>query len=227
MPEDKVRFRMPLVGGAFGLKGHIFPEDVAVCAAARLLPGNQIKWIEKRTEDISFSVQEREQIHVIEVAAKRDGTVLGVRDKMIADMGAYGASPWGGLTFTMITGAFFPGPYHFKNYHFDHVAVLTNKTPMGSIRGPGMFSANFVMERAIDLLAHKLGMDPIEVRLKNLIEDREFPYTTATNLIYDKCSLVESLKLGAKLIGYEKLRLEHQSITKEGDFPRDRHSIID
>jgi aerobic carbon-monoxide dehydrogenase large subunit len=218
MPEDKVRFRMPLVGGAFGLKGHIFPEDVAVCAAARLLPGNQIKWIEKRTEDISFSVQEREQIHVIEVAAKRDGTVLGVRDKMIADMGAYGASPWGGLTFTMITGAFLPGPYHFKNYHFDHVAVLTNKTPMGSIRGPGMFSANFVMERAIDLLAHKLGMDPIEVRLKNLIEDREFPYTTATNLIYDKCSLVESLKLGAKLIGYEKLRLEHNQLRKKGIF---------
>jgi carbon-monoxide dehydrogenase large subunit len=215
MPEEKIRFRMPLVGGSFGLKGHIFPEDVAVCAAARLLPGKQIKWIEKRTEDISFSIHEREQIHEIEVAVKRDGTILGVKDKMIADMGAYGASPWGGLTFTMITGAFLPGPYHFKNYHFDHVAVLTNKTPMGSIRGPGMFSANFVMERAIDLLARKLGMDPFEVRMKNLITDSEFPYTSVTNLVYDKCSLVESMKLGAKLIGYEKLCKEHEELRKK------------
>ena len=158
MPEDKVHFRMPDVGGSFGLKGHIFTEDVSVCLAATLLPGRAIKWIEKRTEDISFAIHAHEQIHYIEVAAKKDGTILGLRDKMIADMGAYGASPWGGLTFTMVTtGLFLPGPYRFKNYFFDHIAVLTNKTPIGSIRGPGMLSANFVMERILDILAHKLG----------------------------------------------------------------------
>jgi aerobic carbon-monoxide dehydrogenase large subunit len=216
MREDKIRFVMPDVGGAFGLKGHVFPEDVAVCAAARLLPGVAIKWIEKRTEDISFSIQEREQIHYVEVAAKRDGTVLGVKDKMIADMGAYGASPWGGLTFTMITGAFVPGPYSFKNYYFEHVAVLTNKTPMGSVRGPGMFSANFVMERMLDILARELELDPSEVRLKNLIKTDEFPFTSATGLIYDKCSLVESLKKGMEIADYSELKRQHAEARKKG-----------
>jgi aerobic carbon-monoxide dehydrogenase large subunit len=216
MSEDKVHFKTPDVGGAFGLKGHIFVEDVAVCAASKLLPNLSIKWIEKRSEDISFSIQEREQIHYIEVAAKKDGTILGVKDRMIADMGAYGASPWGGLTFTMITGAFLPGPYRFKNYLFEHIAVLTNKTPMGSVRGPGMFSANFVMERVLDILAHKLGIDPYEVRLKNLIKDNEFPYTTATGLVYDKCSLESSLKKGGKTIGYNEIRREHEELRKKG-----------
>ncbi len=218
MPEDRVHFRMPDVGGAFGLKGHIFPEDVSVCAAARLLPGRTIKWVEKRTEDISFSVHEREQIHDIEVAAKKDGTIIGVKDRMIADMGAYAASPWGGLTFTMITGMFLPGPYRFKNYYFEHIAVLTNKTPMGSVRGPGMLSANFVMERALDIVAHKLELDPYDVRMKNVIRDDEFPFTTATSLVYDKCSLTESLKSGAIAVNYQKLRKDHEELRRKGIF---------
>jgi carbon-monoxide dehydrogenase large subunit len=216
MGEEKIHFKMPDVGGAFGLKGHIFPEDVAVCAAARFIPDTWIKWIEKRTENISFSVQEREQIHYVEVAAKKDGTILGVRDKMIADMGAYGASPWGGLTFTMITGAFLPGPYRFKDYFFEHIAVVTNKTPMGSVRGPGMFSANFVMERALDIVAHKLELDPYDVRIRNLIRPEEFPFTTATGLIYDKCSLIESLKIGSDLVRYRELRKEHKELRARG-----------
>jgi carbon-monoxide dehydrogenase large subunit len=214
--EDKIHFQLPDIGGAFGLKGHIFPEDVSVCAAARLLPGMAIKWVEKRTEDISYSVQERDQIHYIEVATKKDGTILGVKDKMIADMGAYAASPWGGLTFTMLTGLVLPGPYHFKNYYFEHVAVLTNKTPMGSIRGPGFFSANFVMERALDILAHKLNLDPLEVRRRNLIQDSEFPYSTVTGLVFDKCSLTESLEKGARIIGYNELRRQHVELRKRG-----------
>lgn len=217
MPEDRVHFRMPDVGGAFGLKGHIFPEDVSVCLAARLLPGRAIKWVEKRTEDISFAIHAHEQIHDIEVAAKRDGTIIGVRDRMIADLGAYGASPWGGLTFSFfLTGGFLPGPYRFKNYLFQHTAVLTNKTPVGSIRGPGMLSANFIMERMLDIVAHRLNLDPYEVRLKNLIRDDEFPFTSVTNLVYDKCSLIESLKTGALAINYEKLRKEHQELRKKG-----------
>ncbi len=217
MPEDKVHFRMPDVGGSFGLKGHIFTEDVSVCLAATLLPGRAIKWIEKRTEDISFAIHAHEQIHYIEVAAKKDGTILGLRDKMIADMGAYGASPWGGLTFTMVTtGLFLPGPYRFKNYFFDHIAVLTNKTPIGSIRGPGMLSANFVMERILDILAHKLGLDPYEVRMKNLVRDDEFPFTSSTGLVYDKCSLIESLTSGALAVNYRNLRKEHEELRKKG-----------
>jgi aerobic carbon-monoxide dehydrogenase large subunit len=217
MPEDKVHFRMPDVGGAFGLKGHIFPEDVSACLAARLLPGKTIKWVEKRTEDISFAIHAHEQIHDIEVAAKKDGTIIGVRDRMIADIGAYGASPWGGLTFSFaLTGGFLPGPYRFKNFYFEHTAVLTNKTPMGSIRGPGMLSANFVMERMLDIVAHRLDLDPYEVRMKNLIRDEEFPFTTATNIVYDKCSLIDSLKTGALAVNYEKLRREHQELRKQG-----------
>ena len=217
LPEDRVHFRMPDVGGSFGLKSHVFPEEISTCIAARLLPGYAIKWIEKRTEDISFAIHEREQIHDLEIAVKKDGTILGVKDRMLADMGAYGASPWGGLTFTIVTcGLFIPGPYRFKDFYLEHVAVLTNKTPMGSIRGPGMFSANFLMERMIDIVAHRLELDPYEIRLKNLIRDDEFPFTSATNLVYDKCSLIESLKVGALSIGYENLRREHQELRKKG-----------
>ncbi len=219
MEEGKIHFRMPDVGGSFGLKGHVFPEDVAVCAAARLVPDTPIKWIEKRTEDISYSVQEREQIHYIEIAAKKDGTILGVKDKLVADMGAYGASPWGGLTFTTtLTGGFLPGPYRFKSYFFEHWAALTNKTPMGSVRGPGMFSANFIMERAIDILAHKLDLDPYDVRMRNLIRPDEFPFTSASGIVYDKCSLSESLKLGSDLVKYKELRKEHEELRKKGIF---------
>ncbi len=197
IPEDKIHVKVGDVGGAFGLKGHIFPEEVAVCAAARLLPGHPIKWIEKRTENISFAIHEREQIHELEVAVRKDGKILGLKDSMIADIGAYGASPWGGLPFPQITAAYLPGPYNIANYELDLRACLTNKTPLGSVRGPGMLSANFVMERMLDIVAHKLDIDPLEVRRKNLIRSEEFPFTTVTGLEYDECSFTESLEKGA------------------------------
>ncbi len=216
IPEDRIHVKVGDVGGAFGLKGHIFPEEVAVCAAARSLPSRPIKWVEKRTENISFSIHEQVQIHAVEVAVKRDGTILGVKDTILADIGAYGASPWGGLPFPNITGIFLPGPYHIRNYQLDLTTCLTNKTPLGSVRGPGMLSANFVMERMLDIIAHKLGLDPYEVRKKNMIRSDEFPFTTATGLEYDRCSLIEALETGAKEFNYEKLRLEHSNLRKQG-----------
>ena len=216
IPESRIHIKVGDVGGAFGLKGHVFPDEVAVCAAARLLPGRPIKWIEKRTENISFAIHEREQIHELEVAVKKDGVILGLRDSMVADIGAYGASPWGGLPFPQITGAFLPGPYNIKNYELDLRACVTNKTPLGSVRGPGMLSANFVMERMVDIIAHKLDLDPIEVRRKNFIRSDEFPYTTATGLEYDKCSLTESLERGAAEIDYENLKREHEALRRKG-----------
>jgi carbon-monoxide dehydrogenase large subunit len=216
IPEDKIHVKIGDAGGAFGLKGHVFPDEVAVCAAARLLPGHAIKWIEKRTENISSSIHEREQIHDLQVCVKKDGTILGLKDTMIADVGAYGASPWGGLPFVQITGAYLPGPYRIKNYELDLIACVTNKTPLGSVRGPGMLSANFVMERMMDIVAHKLGLDPYEVRMKNLIHSDEFPYTTVTGLRYDLCSLTESLERGAVEIDYENLRRDHAELRKQG-----------
>ena len=181
-----------------------------------MLPNHPIKWIEKRTENISFATHEREQIHEIEVAVRKDGTVLGLKDRMIADVGAYGASPWGGLPFPLITGAYLPGPYNIRNYELDLHAYLTNKTPLGSVRGPGMLSANFVMERMVDIVAHKLDLDPLEVRRKNLIRSDEFPFTTATGLEYDKCSLTESLERGAIDFDYENLKREHATLRGKG-----------
>lgn len=216
IPEDRIHVRVRDVGGAFGLKGHIFPEEVAVCAAALFLPGQPIKWIEKRSENISFSIHEREQIHELEVAVRKDGEILGLKDIITADIGAYGAPPWGGLPFPQITGAFLPGPYRIKNYELRIRACLTNKTPLGSVRGPGMLSANFVMERMIDTVAHKLGLDPYIVRMKNLIRPDEFPFSTATGLEYDKCSLIESLEKGATQFGYENLKREHAALREKG-----------
>ncbi|MDA4130610.1 MAG: xanthine dehydrogenase family protein molybdopterin-binding subunit [Thaumarchaeota archaeon] len=218
IPEARIHVQVGDVGGAFGLKGHVFPDEVAVCAAARLLPGHPIKWIEKRSENISFSIHEREQIHDLQIAVKKDGTILGLKDTLNADVGAYGASPWGGLPFPQITGAFLPGPYRIKNYELNLVCCVTNKTPLGSVRGPGMLAANFVMERIVDITAHRLGLDPYQVRMKNLIRSNEFPFTSVTGLKYDSCSLTESLQKGIVEFGYEKLKREHITLREKGIF---------
>ncbi|MDW8084473.1 MAG: xanthine dehydrogenase family protein molybdopterin-binding subunit [Candidatus Caldarchaeum sp.] len=205
IPENRVRVNACDVGGGFGMKAHIFREDLAVCYASMKL-GRPVKWFEDRAENFQSSVHEREQVHYVEIACKRDGTVLAVKDRCYADLGAFGAAPWGGGTLSMFTSVLLPGPYKLKAYSSEHIAVYTNKAPYGAVRGPALIQANYVIERVMDIVARELGLDPAEVRLKNLIKRNEQPFTTVSGQVFNSSSFDESLTKLLSIIEYEKLR---------------------
>jgi carbon-monoxide dehydrogenase large subunit len=225
LPENKVRVIACDVGGGFGSKAHIFREDVALAQAAINL-GRPVKWVESRTENLEASIHEREQVHILEIACKRDGTVLAVRDKCYADLGAYGAPPWGGGALSMFTSVLLPGPYKLKAYSSEHIAVYTNKGPYGAVRGPALLQANYVIERVMDIVARELGLDPAEVRLKNLVGSDEMPFTTLGGQVYNAATFDECLKKLLKLIDYERLRAEQIEKRKKGVYMGVGFSIL-
>ncbi len=215
LPENRVRVIACDVGGGFGMKAHIFREDIALAQAAMRL-GKPVKWFESRSENLEASIHEREQVHILEIACKRDGTILAVRDKCYADLGAYGAPPWGGGTLSMFTSVLLPGPYKLKAYSSEHIAVYTNKGPYGAVRGPALLQANYIIERVMDIVARELGLDPAEVRLKNLVRSDEMPFTTLSGQVYNAATFDECLRKLLKLIDYERLKAERRKVRDKG-----------
>ena len=209
LPESSIRVITPHVGGGFGPKMHLFPEDVVVCLLALRL-GRPVKWVEDRRENLLAGSHAREHVNRIEVAAKRDGTLLGLKVTLICDVGAYSLYPVSAALEPMTTVGIIPGPYRVRGYSYDAYAVATNKCPSGAYRGVGMALATFVRERVMDMLARRVEVDPAEIRRRNFIRPEEFPYTTASGLVLDSGSFGESLERLLQLAGYEKLRKEQQ-----------------
>ncbi|MEM2071581.1 MAG: xanthine dehydrogenase family protein molybdopterin-binding subunit [Nitrososphaerota archaeon] len=205
IPENKVRVIACDIGGGFGMKAHIFREDLVLCYASMKL-GKPVKWFETRSENLQSSIHEREQVHYLEIACKRDGTVLALRDRCYADLGAYGSPPWGGGSLSMFTSVLLPGPYKLKAYSSEHIAVYTNKCPYGAVRGPALLQANYIIERAMDAVAHELGLDPAEVRLKNLVRRADLPYTTLGGQVFNASTFDECLTKLLEVMEYDKLR---------------------
>jgi len=217
MPEHRVRVIAPDVGGGFGIKGHLFPEEIVVSLLA-MRTGRPVKWIEDRREHLLASVHAREHLHRIEVAYREDGTVTALRALLYVDCGAYSVFPW---TATMDTGmalGILPGPYRIANYECHGYSVTTNKCPLGPYRGVSRPAAALSIERAMDEVAHALGMDPVEVRRRNLVRPDEFPYTSVTGLVYDSGSFQESLERVCEVGGYEELRREQAEARAEGRY---------
>ncbi|MDG6908513.1 MAG: xanthine dehydrogenase family protein molybdopterin-binding subunit, partial [Nitrososphaerota archaeon] len=181
--ESRVRVIAPNVGGGFGLKSTLYQDELAVCQLSMRL-GKPVKWIETRTEHLLTSAHARDQIHYVEAGFKKDGTLAGLRDKIIVDFGAGGAI-WNGIAPALVTCGSIPGPYKFKNFSYDLHCVVTNKTPFGAHRGFGRPVASYVMERVMDIAARKLGIDPALIRGKNLIQKSDMPYTSPSGLTYD------------------------------------------
>jgi len=217
IPENKIRVTVKDIGGGFGVKGHFYREDVIACLLAMKL-GRPVKWSEDRIEHLQGSAHEREQIHDLEVAAKKDGTILAVKDRCIADIGAYGLPPWSGAPLTLFTNVLLPGAYRFRDYYGEHLSVVTNKCPYGAVRGPTMLQSNFVMERAIDLVARRLGLDPVTVRTKNLVSSNELPYTSATGMVYNSGSFRESVERLLEFVDYKQLREQQDEARKQGKY---------
>lgn len=212
--ENKIRVILPDVGGGFGAKLQTLQDDVLTVVLS-MMTGQPVKWIESRREDLQ-STGEREQTHYAEMALKSDGTILGLKDKMYADLGAYINSHTAGPP--VCTGFYLPGLYRFKNISYELIGVFTNKMPIDAYRGFGLPQACFVYEKMIDSAAKKLNLDPVEIRLKNFIKPNEFPFTVATGLVYDSGNYQETLAKAADAIGYSDFKEEQMKARKAGRY---------
>ena len=171
--QDSVRLVEVDVGGGFGVRGELYPEDVLIPFAALRL-GRPVKWIEDRAEHLVATNHAREQVHEIEVTATAEGRLLTLRDTYWCDQGAYVRTQ--GILPTLLPALHLPGPYRWEAFSIDAHAVLTHRTPTGTYRGPGMTEATFVRERMLDLVAAELCLDPVDLRRRNLVTAAEMPF---------------------------------------------------
>jgi aerobic carbon-monoxide dehydrogenase large subunit len=208
LPEQAIRVIAPDVGGGFGIKQDVYPEEVIVALLARRT-NRPVKWVESRREHLCTAVHAREQWHAMQLAVRNDGTILGMRADVLSDQGAYTRSL--GILCPSLTAAGLPGPYRFHNYVCNVRVALTNKAPAAAYRGAGQPEAVFATERIVDRLAHELGLDPAEVRRKNFIRPGEFPWDLGTEsaqvpVIYDSGEYAAGLDRALELANYARWR---------------------
>ena len=221
LPDDHVRvIAPPDVGGGFGTKGMYYPEYIAVAALARTL-GRPVKWVEDRREHTLVAVVEREQIHDLEIAATREGKILALRDALLHDMGAYTVS---GLNLPQNTMIHSLGPYAIPSFELSMRGVVTNTTPVGAYRGAGRPQGTAVIERAVDALARELGMDPVELRRRNLIAADRHPYQTGLAtagrgpVVYDSGDYPRCMQLALDALDLPAARREQARLRTEGRY---------
>src|SRR5262249_12993632 len=195
----------PDVGGGFGLKMHVFPEDVAIAALARRL-GRPVKWIETRRENLAAASQAREQRVEAEVAADAAGRLLALRSRVGSDAGAYHIYPLTAMLEALGTATILPGPYVTPAHAVEAITVKTDKPPLGAHRGGGMTMGAFVMERLLDLVAARLGLDPAEVRRRNLIPREAYPHVSPSGMRYDSGDFPKALEQALAAADYDGFR---------------------
>jgi carbon-monoxide dehydrogenase large subunit len=218
LPPHKIRVIAPDLGGGFGTKASGYAEDALIPIAAVAL-GRPVKWIESRREHMSGAAHARHQIHAIALAASRDGTILGVRDRIWLDLGAYNV--WG-VVLPYNTVAHLIGPHRIRNMQVEVSAVVTNKTPNAPYRGAGRPETVFAMDRIVDCLARELGMDPAELRRRNYIRPDELPYDfgmpyrDGNPLVYDTGDFPGALGQALEAAGYRQFRAEQPALRARG-----------
>ena len=210
--SDAVRVVVPDTGGGFGQKMALLPEEVAVAALARAT-GRPVKWVETRRENLAAAAHAREGRVEVEAAADGQGVLLALRARVLSDAGAYHIYPLTQALEPMGVASILPGPYRTPAYAWEAVAIATNKPPLGAYRGVGMTFGAFAMERTFDLLAERLGLDPAEIRRRNLIPPEAYPFTSAWGYVYDSGDYPRALADALALAGYARLRAE-QSVAR-------------
>jgi carbon-monoxide dehydrogenase large subunit len=215
LPETRVRVVAPDMGGGFGPKCVLYPEDVAVSAAAKLL-GRPVQWLSDRVEDLQATLHGREQVHRIRAAADEDGRVLAVFVDIYASNGAYAPWPYTAALDSGQASENVTGPYDIRCFERRVHAVVTNKAPMGPYRGVGRVIACLSMERVMDEVASRLRLDPLEVRRRNLV--REFPYETAAGLRFESGDYLRMLEMLEEALDWKRLRSENEALRKSGRF---------
>jgi aerobic carbon-monoxide dehydrogenase large subunit len=218
LPEARVRCVAPDVGGGFGGKGHVYPEDLLTVFLARKL-GRPVRWIEERREHMMSATHSRDQVHDLEVAFDDEGRILGLRDDYMVDCGAW--NPIGsGVAYN--TAVHLTGPYKIENLATSGKIVVTNKVPNAPYRGAGRPEAAFAMERTIDLIARTLGLEPAEVRWRNMIRAEEMPYRVGIPyrdgepIVYDSGDYPAALQQALDAVGGLVAFRERQQLALAG-----------
>ncbi len=197
LPHHLIRVIGPDVGGGFGVKDHIYEDELLVCLAALEL-GRPVKWVEGRRESLTATAQARGHVHDVEVAYELDGTLLAIRTHGVRDAGAnlsiFGPGPHASV------GVNLPGPYRWRAVRATGPVVVTNKVPAGAYRGFGQPQAVMIRERAVDMVAEDLGIDPVELRRRNMLAPDELPFTTRMSLNYENGDYPAALDRAAELI---------------------------
>jgi carbon-monoxide dehydrogenase large subunit len=213
-PEHRVRVIAPDVGGGFGGKLQVTPEEMITLLAARRV-GRPVKYTETRSDSLLTAHHGRDQIQDLELSARRDGTVLGLSVSLTANMGAYLGLVGPGVP---LLGAFmYNAIYKFPAYRFECSGVFTNTTFTDAYRGAGRPEATYAIERIMDELAAELGLDPLEVRRRNWITHEEFPFTSVAGLTYDSGNYEAATDKATGLLGYDELRREQAARRESGD----------
>jgi carbon-monoxide dehydrogenase large subunit len=213
LPETRLRVVAPEVGGGFGSKLNVYPEEALAAYLARQLC-RPVKWTETRRENFLATIHGRDQICEMEFAIGRDGTVLGLRARLWADLGAY----YQLLTplIPTLTGLMIAGCYRIPAVRVDLTGVFTNKMSTDAYRGAGRPEATYFIERAMDYVAAELGEDPAEFRRRHFPRPEEFPYATATGLVYDTGNYAAPFELALKKVGYARLRQQQRQARRQG-----------
>ena len=219
MPAERLRVVVPEVGGAFGPKGRAYHEDFLVAAAARRL-GRPVKWVESQRENLATMGHDRDQVHDVRVGFRRDGTITGVDDRFLADVGAY---PIEGDGLTANTVNHLCAAYRVTHYRAVGTSVVTSTMYNAPYRGAGRPEANLVMERVMDIAARRLGIDPAEIRRRNLVRPEEMPYRPGltykdgVSITYDPADFPATFERALGLLGYKDWRTRQET---QGRGPR-------
>ena len=203
------------VGGGFGVKAQVYPEEILLAWIARRL-NTAVRWIETRSEHMLTAGHARDQNVKLSAAVREDGRVLGLRATIFSNVGAYGIRPFGPLLDTLGCASLIPGPYDIGNYEYDSFTLATNRCPEGPYRGVGMVTAVLAHERLMDLIATRLALDPADVRRVNFVTRNQMPYTSATGHPYESGDYAAALDAALEAFGYAAAREDQKRARAEG-----------
>ena len=216
LPEHKIRVISPDVGGGFGSKIPAYADEALVAFAAMALD-RPVKWTEDRSENYKTTIHGRDHIEHVEICGTRDGKITGIRTRVYAGLGAYASTAAPGVP-TILHGLMYSGAYTIPNIHGTVFGVYTTTTPVDAYRGAGRPEATYLIERLVDLYAREIGMDPVDVRRKNLIPKDKFPYTVATGITYDSGNYEGTLDTALQALDYKAFRAEQARAREQGRY---------
>jgi len=219
LPESKVRVVAPDVGGGFGVKAVVYPEDLALCLMARALPGVALKWVEDRSEHLLAATHARDHRYLLTAGFAADGRLLALEADVTCNVGAYSVYPWTAGIEPLMAGGLLSGPYRLEHYRCTVRGVATNTAPSGPYRGVARPASVFAMETVLDDAAARLGVDPVDIRRRNMITPADVPYRMPSRLVDDSGRYGECLDAALAAAGYRRLRAEQARRRAHGGLP--------
>jgi carbon-monoxide dehydrogenase large subunit len=214
-PEQRIEVITPQVGGGFGQKAHVHPEEVLVCLLAIEL-GRPVRWIEDRRENLLSATHAKHQINEMAIAVDANGSFLAMRNRSSTDGGAYNTLPWTHLVESHVGASTLTGPYRIPRFNDESLSLVTNKCPIGAYRGVGWSAGHIARETLIDRAARHIDLSPFEIRRRNLVDEADFPFTTPTGLVIREGTFVETLDRLEQMVDYPSFRARQAAALEQG-----------